>query len=148
MKSPIGIHTTDKIKEGMANAMWVDGWASAWEYAVEDHRADDLPWGPGDRIDLCAPERDDSQTHDDTESLFRCICGDNKLQPTGLADLCLEYGWDPEQFGWYLAMQALGHGVGWWIDEDRPNELKLPYVDAMYDYPDVPCDDDDRVVAS
>jgi hypothetical protein len=43
---------------------------------------------------------------------------------------------DPELFGYYIAMQASGHGVSWW-DDDRPmrsgsdkKKLVLPHVEA------------------
>jgi hypothetical protein len=38
----------------------------------------------------------------------------------------------PEDFGHYLAMQALGHGVSW--DDDHPDPgLQLPYIEFNLD---------------
>jgi hypothetical protein len=35
-------------------------------------------------------------------------------------------------FGHYLAMQSLGHGVGWFDDHEH-FELKLPLIEFMYE---------------
>ena len=36
---------------------------------------------------------------------------------------------DPEELGYYLTMQALGHGVGW-DDNHQPFDVVLPYAEA------------------
>lgn len=36
---------------------------------------------------------------------------------------------DPEALGYYLTMQALGHGVGW-TDDHEPFDVLLPSIEA------------------
>jgi hypothetical protein len=36
---------------------------------------------------------------------------------------------DPEQFGHYLAMQAMGHGVGW-FDDHKTFKIKIPSIEC------------------
>jgi hypothetical protein len=37
-----------------------------------------------------------------------------------------------DEFGHYLAMEALGHGVGW-ADDHEPHGLQLPLIEFHYD---------------
>lgn len=117
-----------EARESAARAMYVTGWASAWEMAVEDGIASELPWSGGDDLMDVAPD-EHSQMWDDAGTLLRTFFMDNRLDAAAFFDSI-----DPEQFGHYLAMQAMGHGVGLeevaGLDSDA---LKVPYIEAHVD---------------
>lgn len=111
-----------EMVEGAASALWVSEWASAWESAVEMGEADDLPWGPGDAIEDAAPPVPD-EAYEIAARLLMRVDRDNSRGPY-VAALALLNAYadareakydaprDAEHFGWQLAMQWLGHGVG------------------------------------
>lgn len=52
----------------------------------------------------------------DTEHVSKC-------------EKCKENGFDAEEFGHYLAMQAMGHGVSW-FDDHGDFEIEIPHIEC------------------
>lgn len=118
--------------EGAARAMFVDAWASAWERAVEDGEEERTPWSGGDDLTEVAPPTP-KDFLDDAEVFVRTTAFDNKKNLTEMAD---EHDVDHNTFGFYLAMEGMGHGVGLWeyIDD---HGLKIPHIEPILDIEDV-----------
>jgi hypothetical protein len=141
---PIGSDSTfrDSFLEGAARAFFVTAYA---DYVEEGHSTDnDLtdderearlelfrPSGGGDWCDY-APE---------TPPNAYALAGElwNALHvangEAGVYSLALRAeaadgtAPDPEQFGHYLAMQAMGHGVSW-FDDHKAFPIKVPHVEC------------------
>lgn len=47
----------------------------------------------------------------------------------GKCDKCKSSGFDAEEFGHYLAMQAMGHGVSW-FDDHGDFEIEIPHLEV------------------
>lgn len=123
--------------EGAARALYVSAWASAWEYAVEDDRATGHPWSGGDELTEVAPDTPADITKE-AEVLLRTTAMDNRVNLTEIAD---EAGIDDWDFGFALAMEAMGHGVG--LQDEKTadgdyfeHDLKFPYVEPIVDLTD------------
>lgn len=120
------------IVEGAARAMFVDAWAGAWERAVEDDQAESLPWGGGEDLTQVAPETPPDFVKD-AETFVRTTAFDNKVD---LAKMAEEHEIDEHTFGFYLAMEGMGHGVGLW-EYIEDHGLKIPHIEPILDYEDV-----------
>jgi hypothetical protein len=114
------------ILEGAARALFVSWYADAVDAGEHDGDAA----GPGqDWMDV-APATPDS-ARNEAMALLRCVEGDNRSWSEVLARPEVEA--DPEGFGHYLAMEALGHGVSWADDHDD-HGLLLPLICYMGPY--------------
>lgn len=136
------------IHEAMARAFFVCAWADAMEEAGK------LP-GQCELMDI-APETS-NQALDEAKKLYFEIEAENDIHldefvPPGFTDGSEEdeyvlpgfvpsedgnpeeeelQPWDTEaaeQFGHYLAMEAMGHGVRW-SDDHEDHDLKVPFFD-------------------
>jgi len=125
------------IQESMARAAYTDYWIAEQERRREEHGTP-TPWGPGDEITEYVPKttrpsakrwakevvaKYEAQTGFPIELLYwlaENAEGDHGREPT------------PDGFGWYLAMQAMGHGVSWWDDHPRFEPLASARVHAEY----------------
>lgn len=143
----------ETIITAMARALFVQWWANGCSCGSEDHescRTGENPDSdpnvehrengarPGEDLMDVAPETTDDARKTaevltasieklngaDIESLYTKAAnaeGDHLTDPT------------PEDFGHYIAMQAVGHGVGW--NDDHPNAgIKIPDIsfDGMF----------------
>lgn len=133
----------DLILEGAARAMFVQWWADQCSCGFDsetcrlngdghedwDPSAEHIPNDPGgvELMDI-APETPAS-AREEASVLLRCVAGDNGAEWTKVLNRD-EVQADPESFGHYLAMEALGHGVAW-SDDHEDHGLKLPYVEYM-----------------
>jgi hypothetical protein len=130
----------DIIVEAMARAMFVSSWADYEEehgrYYPGQELMDIAPDTPQDAIDEAVKLYDEIEEINDIDF--------NDFIPPGFSD-----DWDREladEFGHYLAMEALGHGVSW-MDDYEHHGLKIPNIEYYY-YPDEPeqPEDDDYIM--
>lgn len=116
------------IINGMARAMWVMAWADELE-----ERGHEDSWAGCDLMDL-APE-----TPCKAIELAWTLAGKYE-QANGMSVICLlgsaqradgnstnDYEYETD-FGHYLAMMAMGHGVSW-FDDHEEFYLKVPSID-------------------
>lgn len=116
----------------MARALWVTAYA---DFADEADDEDKYPRARGgeDWMDV-APETPEAayKAADDLAALF---VAKNDVAMLGLfqrAEDAGDPGADPDLFGHYMAMQALGHGVSWF--DDHPKfEVKFPRFECFFD---------------
>jgi hypothetical protein len=125
--------TALEIKQGMARAFFLSAYADAWENA-DDSSENKRKLGSmaGVNWETVAPKENDPAAEEAAEDLAERLKKDN-----GAADLADLYhkamevkelcrgdrDLTPVMFGHYLAMQAMGHGVG----------LADAFGDAVYD---------------
>lgn len=116
----------DTIIHGMARALFVDNWAMG-----EEERG--RRWPPGSDLMDLAP-RTPSRAVLKAARLARRIEQGNRATLPQIYDRALAAPGrhlrepTPCDFGHYLAMQSLGHGVSWF--DDHPSfPLKLPYIE-------------------
>ena len=128
----------DPIVLGMARALFVTWWADQEEEAGRTY--------PGQELMAVAPEtpqaafdeawrlvgRIEERNHTHIRALLYAACqADGLVQTDGLppGNQLASYSRD---FGHYLAMQSLGHGVSWFDDHaEFPLDLPLIEVDFM-----------------
>jgi hypothetical protein len=148
----------DEILEGAARALFVSAYADAAERAEEDGEEfdGDTP-GPGEdwldyapdtpaeaaaqagkllatvaNLNLAHGEADPVSNLTSEDSILRGLCAD-WIQAGGTGD---RFGSPEFIFGFYLAMEALGHGVG--LSDNLPTDSKYksprtPMVDGIFD---------------
>jgi len=105
------------IKDAMARALWVTAWADYEEEAGRTY--------PGQELMDVAPETP-PDAHKAAEMLWSKIKAANRNK-----EITTPAGGDPEEFGFYLAMEALGHGVAW-TDDHEPHSYKIPHFEYVY----------------
>ena len=108
---------------GIEDALWLPAWADAMEEAGERsprnitrETADPMPAAVSAAARLVAREMQSLNDAGLTDLWRRASEADGREA-------------DPEQLGYYLTMQALGHGVSW-EDDHRPFKVKLPRMEA------------------
>lgn len=120
----------DLAKEGAARAFFVSAWADGAEEAGHD-------FGAGTNLDDVAPATPD-EILDGAAQFLDSI---EKLNGASISELFREAAEavghhernpEPEEFGYYLAMAAMGHGVSWYDNHPEPTagELSLPDVEV------------------
>jgi hypothetical protein len=114
--------TALEVKQGMARAFFVSAYADAWEDADDSsERKRNLGSMAGRNWETVAPKENDPAAERAADELALSIQKDNSAED--LADLyhramdakelCRgDRDMTPRNFGHYLAMQAMGHGVG------------------------------------
>jgi hypothetical protein len=133
--------TRDEIIASFTRTLFVDAYASFVERAQEDREPiDDLPRaGAGEDWMDHAPEtplwtESEAQTAiDRIESMGRTVERLYELASESCARdarSCVRKRHNPEQFGHYLAMQYVGHGVAW--DDDHAMRLHLPHGEGPF----------------
>lgn len=124
-------HLRDGFLEGAARAFFVCAYAD-W---VEDPEREDGIDYPGASMgeDWCnvAPERTPPQAYAIAGELWAELAHSNPgvCGVYGLANLAKEADGedpDPYDFGWYFAMQYMGHGVSW-FDDHKAFPVAVPY---------------------
>jgi hypothetical protein len=125
--------TAREVKQGIARAFFISAYAYAWEEAPDSsENKRKLGYMGGRDWATVAPKENDPAAESAAESLAVMLQKDN-----GVADLADLYhramdakelcrgdrDMTPVMFGHYLAMQAMGHGVG----------LADAFGDAVYD---------------
>jgi hypothetical protein len=125
------------IVEAMARAAFVSAWASKQEDKAARTRKR-LNWGGADLMDLApttnaAAKRWAKQLAADlvrqnkvrtvTDLVSKAARADGRGEAVGF-----EYA---RKFGHYVAMMALGHGVGWWDDHEK-FQMTVPYSEFYY----------------
>lgn len=121
------------IRDGMARALWVTAYA---DFADEADDEDQYPRARGgqDWMDV-APETPDAayKAADDLVALF--VAKNDVPDMLHLFKTAMAVGGpaaDPGEFGHYMAMEALGHGVSWF--DDHPKfEVKFPHFECHFD---------------
>ncbi len=131
----------EDIVESMARTLYVDAYATAVERALEDGipGAKDLSPGPGGEWMDTVPRSTPRAAYKIADSLAteyeklndahiysllkRAAKADDEEWPVGS-----EYA---EEFGHYLAMMALGHGVSW-FDDHEEFPLKVPTIEGFF----------------
>jgi hypothetical protein len=129
----------NKIIDGMARALFVTSWAD--EYEENGNR-----FPPQTEIMDVAPPTP-REAYDQAWRLTGMIESLNRMGVYSLfvkalqADKALDEKWSVaeleqaekrwgDEFGHYLAMQAMGHGVSWFDNHENFN-LKLPYFEYI-----------------
>ena len=114
-----------QILDGMAKAYWADAWASQMEeMQLSGHLS-------GMEIMDVMPQEIPAKAMEIAKKLYAKIEKDNNIKledftPPGEEDF------DKDLFGHYLAMEAMGHGVGW-SDDHEDHGLEIPYVEESYE---------------
>lgn len=121
-----------EIVKGAARAMFVTAWADAWERAVEDGEEEQLPWRGGDELTEVAPPTP-RDFHEDAEVFVRTTAFDSDTNLSGMANA---HKIDHEKFGFNLAMEGMGHGVGLY-DLIEDHGLKISHIEPILDIEDV-----------
>jgi len=113
----------DEIIEGLVEGLWLPNWADAMEEAGED-----LPRNI--TLDTADPPPD--EVEDFAKKLYTATTKANGFSLSTFFSETEDTS-DPQRFGYYIAMEAQGHGVSWFDDHEgapgRP--LKLPYVEGF-----------------
>jgi hypothetical protein len=124
----------DDIIEEMARALFVSSWADREEEAGRSHGGEELmdiaPPTPKRAVQAAKKlaERMEDGNNVSLDALYILAAmqpGKHYKKP------------DPHDFGHYVAMQALGHGVSWWDDhpniKEAPdgvmNSIKIPHIE-------------------
>jgi len=132
----------EEILDGMARAFWVQWYANATERLF---LAEGPPWLPptmpdGDEWPTASGGEDWMDVAPATPlsaikaaaKLWGAVVHDNAVPALSAVLARPEVDSALELFGHYLAMEALGHGVGW-SDSHDDHGLKLPYADFWPD---------------
>lgn len=115
-----------EFTEGAARALFVDAWASEKEREAEDTGV--RAWPPGSELMDIAPETP-AEAILEAGRLLGMLEEANKtsvhvlVAAAAKADGVSEI--DVSEFGHYIAMQALGHGVSW-FDDHKKFSIKIP----------------------
>lgn len=126
-------HERSEILRAAARAAFVQEWASRVERDVEDGRRKRTPYGAGDDIMDFAPKRTPASANKWAKEMIAKV---EKLSKEDIVDLYHRLEAEPghrrsptlEDFGHYIAMQAVGHGVSW--GDDHPDDgLEVPYME-------------------
>jgi hypothetical protein len=138
--------TGNEIVDSMARTLFVDAWARDWEYLFEDYEDEDLqeaasaagtyvPSFAGAELMDIAPDTS-PEAYVSAQKIYDAI---QQANPGVDLETFVPPGEDPdsfdrEDFGHYLAMQAMGSGVRW-SDSHTDHGLKIPYIenDVMSD---------------
>lgn len=138
----------DAFREGAARAFWSDLYMTAVEELQDEEPDlyDELSPGPGGDWDSLVPEippeayRDAEAFEREVKTANNVDAIDKLMREAARADGVTLEDLDADEFGWGLAMPALGHGVSW-FDDHGDFLLKLPHwsqsvgmQNAMYDY--------------
>jgi len=119
---------TRKMVDGAARAMFVTAWASAWEQAVQEDRTKRLPWHGGMNLEKVAPATP-AAVRQDAEVFMRTAAMDNKKY--NFARVAHSAKLTEHDFGWYLAMEGMGHGTGLYDYIDHG--MKVPMIEPIVD---------------
>jgi hypothetical protein len=113
--------------------MYVDAWASEWEYAVSEKRcADELPWPGGADLYDYAPETPDAMIAE-ARKLLRDIERNNHVS---LPDWAAKHDLALDRCAELIVMESLGHGHGLWAEVDD-HGLKIPRIEVQVDVPEL-----------
>lgn len=141
-ENPVADGFRAEILEGMAKAFWVTSWADYCEQMSPARRAklreEGLIPGPGgDWMDAAPPMPPSAKLA--AKRLAQAFEERNGATVSELLDRAMEADGgvagrnEADLFGHYLAMQAMGHGVGW-FDDHAEFPLEFPFhTEAYYD---------------
>lgn len=119
----------EEILESMARTLWVTAYADAVEdWGNENGEAHpDHPRARGgqDWFDV-APETP-QEAKDKAAACFDWLTQNNGLLIQAYEAIPSPKG-TPKEFGYYLVMEGLGHGVAW-SDNYEPHKLDVPYIE-------------------
>lgn len=122
----------DPIIQGMASALWVTAYAEAVEDA--DLQAEYGPGPGGDWLDATPPAPDEAEDY--ALVLSGMFATKNRMSMEALVakafredGLSLQDEDKVENFGFYLAMRALGHGISW-EDNHADAGIKYPHIES------------------
>jgi hypothetical protein len=131
------------IIDAMARTLWVTHWGDEHERKCEEDSEHELPWGGGDDLMDVAPETP-WQAYVDAGRLVGMVEARNRLQIDAAWASALKrdgVNWEEldeaatrkskEDFGHYLTMEALGHGVSW-MDDHEEHGLEVPHFEPGY----------------
>ena len=116
----------EQVSLGMAKALFVSNWADECE-RIAKKTGERVPWPVGSEISRYAPEIPDIAFIE----AGRLIGEIEKANQSDIYSLVLRAEdaddglIDHENFGWYLAMQAMGHGISW-FDSHGKFDLTVP----------------------
>lgn len=123
----------ETILAEMARTLFVTSYADAWDNNELPPNAPHA--GPGDEWFACAPEETPRAATLLAEKLVAAIEEHDKVRVEEVfernAALTEGHLREPtaESFGYCLAMECLGHGVGW-ADDHPEHGLNLPYLEC------------------
>lgn len=123
----------EAIVTEMARTFFVTSYADAWDRKELPPKAPHA--GPGDEWFACAPEETPMAARLLADSLVKAIeeHDDIRLEEVFQKNASLPDGHlcEPtaDSFGYCLAMECLGHGVGW-ADDHPEHGIKLPYLEC------------------
>ena len=123
----------DSILSEMARTLFVTSYADAWDNKELPPKAPHA--GSGDEWFACAPQETPLAARKLADALVAAIEEHDKVRVEEVfqrnAALTEGHLREPtaESFGYCLAMECLGHGVGW-ADDHPEHEFNLPLVEA------------------
>ena len=120
-----------------ARSMFVLAWANQAEFDLEYGFIDELPWSPGSELMDVAPDTPERFIGKAEHLLATTEC-DNA---TDLTEYAKSLGLSSGEFGHYIAMSALGQGVGLW--EYDEGKLKVPLTESFVDSDEMGYEDND-----
>lgn len=117
--------TWKKLIDSISRTLFVDAWATKQENLREDGKKSKDPGPGGDWFDI-APKTN-AEARNAAHQLIGRIEQLNGWNLPAIFNQAVVQGGkdDPDKFGHYLAMQALGHGVAW---TDTEPEFGLPEI--------------------
>ena len=125
-----------RILEAMARAAFVSEWANKQEEKAQRTRKR-LNWGGQDLMNL-APATNAAAKKWARDLATELVRKNNRTLDALIHDAARADGLDirvgqeyARKFGHYVAMMALGHGVGWWDDHEK-FPMVVPYSEFYY----------------
>lgn len=123
---PTTVLSSPAAIEAAARAFYVTAWASAWEEAVQEGKADHVPWTGGDDLSDIAPA---TPPRFKTNARKFMLAVNATNQGVDWNALQAQSGLDDGRFGHYLAMEGMGEGTGLWEYVPR-NLYRVPHVES------------------
>lgn len=113
---------TEEFSEGASRAFWVTSWADGMEERGESLSGQLMEQAPETPLSAWVAA---GQLIGELECLNKAsihMLGDRAAKADGVEDI------DVEGFGYYMAMEAMGHGVSW-FDDHKKFKIKMPHME-------------------
>ncbi len=126
---PATVLSSPETIDSVARTFYVTAWASAWERAVEEGLAKSTPWGPGAELFDFAPATPATFKTNARKFILAVKAANPGVNWNALQ---LQSRLDDNSFGYYMAMEGIGEGVGLWEYVPR-GAYRLPRVESYLD---------------
>lgn len=122
------------VLDGITFAYWAEIYIREQEEKAE-RTGKRTPWGPGEQIDPYIPKKVPAYVKAGAKEFAAILKHQNRTNLYGLYLMAESAPGkhrrqpDPFDFGYTLAMQAMGHGVSWF--DDHPDfDIKIPHYEV------------------